>query len=109
MRRAIVATIVSACALTGSVIVRGQRPAAFACAPDNGGLTLPAGFCAAVIADNLGSARTLVVASNGDIFMSFRAGLSAAGQPPTPGYILGLRDTNGDGKIDRQEKFGPES
>src|SRR3954471_13882604 len=41
--------------------------------------------------------------------MSFRAGLSAAGQPPTPGYILGLRDTNGDGKIDMQEKFGPES
>ena len=32
------------------------------CDQDNGGLTLPAGFCAAVFADNLGRARHLTVA-----------------------------------------------
>jgi hypothetical protein len=33
-----------------------------ACADDNGGITLPAGFCATVFADNVGHARHLVVA-----------------------------------------------
>src|SRR5258708_39531597 len=37
------------------------------CAPDNGGLTLPAGFCALVVADNLGQPRHLTVLPNGDI------------------------------------------
>jgi hypothetical protein len=32
------------------------------CADDNGGITLPAGFCATVFADGIGHARHLVVA-----------------------------------------------
>ena len=35
------------------------------CDQDIGGLTLPAGFCAAVFADNLGRARHLTVAPRG--------------------------------------------
>ena len=45
-------------ALAGAVAtwtVHGQKPAAPACDPDNGGLTLPPGFCAQVIADDLGA------------------------------------------------------
>jgi glucose/arabinose dehydrogenase len=38
--------------------------------------------------------------------VSLRNGPAVQGQPPQPGYLLGLRDTNGDGKIDVQEKFG---
>src|SRR5687767_11941874 len=30
----------------------------------------------------------------------------AQGEPPQPGFLLALRDTNGDGKMDVQEKFG---
>src|SRR6266516_4862005 len=56
--------------------------------------------------DHLGAARNLVVAPNGDIFVSLRNGPTVQGQPPQPGFILGLRDTDGDGKIDLQEKFG---
>ncbi|HEY3044056.1 MAG TPA: hypothetical protein VGJ39_08520, partial [Vicinamibacterales bacterium] len=93
-------------AFIASAAIQGQRPNAFTCDTDNGGLTLPAGFCAGVIADNLGTARNLVVAPNGDIFVSVRSGPSVAGQPPQPGFILGLRDTSGDGRIDVQEKFG---
>ena len=88
-----------------SIPLIAQR-AAPACEPGNGGLTLPPGFCALVIADNLGVARNLVVAPNGDIFVSVRSGPATPGQPRSPGYIVGLRDTNGDGKIDMQEKFG---
>ena len=36
-----------------------------ACPTDNGGITLPRGFCATVFADNIGHARHLVVAPNG--------------------------------------------
>src|SRR5438552_12787728 len=89
-----------------SSTMQGQRPRPFTCDTDNGGLTLPAGFCAGVIADNLGTARNLVVAPNGDIFVSVRNGPTVQGQPPQPGFIIGLRDTDGDGRIDVQEKFG---
>ncbi len=34
------------------------------CDQDNGGLTLPPGFCASVFADNIGRARHLTVAPN---------------------------------------------
>jgi hypothetical protein len=37
------------------------------CDPGNGGITLPEGFCAIVAADNLGTARHLTVAANGDV------------------------------------------
>src|SRR3977135_3652473 len=46
------------------------RAAAPACDPDNGGLKLPQGFCAAVVAENVGRARHLLVAPNGDVFVS---------------------------------------
>src|SRR5256712_4197103 len=72
-----------------------------ACDPDNGGITLPAGFCAAVVADNLGPARHLVAAPNGDVFVS----VNNAGRGK-PGGVVALRDTDGDGKFDKREKFG---
>jgi hypothetical protein len=42
---------------TGLVLTLGtDTVTAASCAPDNGGLTLPAGMCATVFADNLGQA-----------------------------------------------------
>ena len=104
VRRLSIAASIVGC-VAGAATMHGQKKG-FACDKDNGGLTLPTGFCAGVIADNLGTARNLVVAPNGDIFVSVRSGPSVQGQPPQPGFILGLRDTDGDGKIDLQEKFG---
>ena len=97
---------VSACVFAGATGVRGQAASTPACDADNGGLTLPAGFCAKVIADDLGAARNLVVAPNGDVYVSIRAGARAPGQPPQPGFLMALRDTNGDGTMDQKEKFG---
>ena len=72
-----------------------------ACDPDNGGLELPQGFCAAVVADNVGPARHLVVAPNGDLFVSTRnAGRGGVGG------VVALHDSDGDGKMDTREKFG---
>src|SRR6266498_373283 len=106
MKNVFIVAPIAGLAFAASSTIQGQRAKPFTCDTDNGGLTLPAGFCAGVIADNLGAARNLVVAPNGDIFVSVRSGPAVQGQPPEPGFIIGLRDTTGDGRIDVQEKFG---
>ena len=65
------------------------------CDPDNGSITLPEGFCAAVVADDLGTARHLAVDADGDIYVKLRGGGIAA-----------LRDTTGDHRADIIEEFG---
>jgi glucose/arabinose dehydrogenase len=68
---------------------RAQGPV---CASDNAGITVPDGFCVVVVADGLGRARHLTVASNGDV-------LVAVPGRDSGGVVL-LRDTDGDGKAD---------
>src|SRR5204863_217680 len=63
-----------------------QAAALPACDPDNGGITLPAGFCAVVVADQVGAPRHLAVAPNGDLFVALQS---------RPGGVLALRDTTG--------------
>lgn len=70
-----------------------------ACDSDNGGLKLPPGFCALVVADNLGTARHLAVAPNGDVYVALQ------GREDHPGGAMALRDTNGDGRFDIKKKF----
>ena len=77
-----------------SVIVTGAET--LTCDPGNGGITLPAGFCAVVAADNLGTARHLTVAPNGDVYVALQA---------KPGGAVALRDANGDGKFEIKEPF----
>lgn len=73
--------------------------AAPVCDSDNGGITLPQGFCALVAADDLGTARHLAVAPNGDVYVA----LQGMGDK---GGVMALRDTNGDGKFEVKEHFG---
>ncbi|MBI4520774.1 MAG: glucose dehydrogenase, partial [Gemmatimonadetes bacterium] len=68
-----------------------------ACDPDNGGLTLPDGFCALVAAEGLGAARHMVTAPNGDLFVADR---NQGGENPVTGGVVALRDTDGDGRFD---------
>ena len=49
-------------------------PSTQACPGDNGGITLPPGFCATVFADNIGHARHLVAAPNGVVYVNTRTG-----------------------------------
>jgi glucose/arabinose dehydrogenase len=72
------------------------------CDPDNGGLVLPEGFCATVVASQLGPVRQLAVAPNGDLY----AALSAKPGDNTGG-VLAFRDKDGDGKPDERASFGP--
>jgi glucose/arabinose dehydrogenase/mono/diheme cytochrome c family protein len=73
---------------------------------DDGGISLPPGFRALVVADNLvvdkkvGNTperlRFLAVAPNGDLYAKGKTGL-----------IWAMRDTNGDGRFDLFKEFGP--
>lgn len=66
---------------------------------DNGGLVLPEGFGALVVADSVGPSRHLAVNDNGDIYVKLRIATGDAGN-------AALRDTNGDGKADIIKRFG---
>lgn len=66
---------------------------------DNGGLFLPEGFQALVVADSTGRARHLAVNDNGDIYVK----LSSTDK--VGGGNIALRDTTGDGKADIIEQF----
>ncbi|HVY73326.1 MAG TPA: c-type cytochrome [Puia sp.] len=70
--------------------------------PDNGGLILPNGFGALIVADSIGRARHLAVNDNGDIYVKLEYNDRLKGK----GGTVGLRDTNGDGKADSIVYFG---
>jgi glucose/arabinose dehydrogenase len=82
---------------------------AASCAGDNDGLTLPTGFCATVFADTIGHARHVVVNSNGDVYVNTWSGRYYSSPAPRGGFVVALRDTNGDGKADVIRRFGPDS
>ena len=77
------------------------------CDPANSGLTLPSGFCAMVFADNLGRARHLTVAPNGDVYVNTWSSSYTELKNAPGGYVVALRDTNSDGKADAIQRFGP--
>lgn len=68
------------------------------CDPNDGSLTLPDGFCAVVVADDLGQVRHITVRDNGDLYAALRE--------MDGGGIVALRDTDGDGKADIERRFG---
>src|SRR5918999_203741 len=67
------------CAAICAFALLQAQPRQPLCDPGNGGITLPSGFCAAVVADNLGTPRHMAI---------------------TP------RDADGDGRFEQQERFG---
>ena len=103
MRRIFVAFATVALVTFAGLILPAQsvKTALPACDPSNGGIKLPSGFCALVVAENLGIGRHLAIAKNGDIFVALRNK-----DANTRGGIVALRDTNGDGRADAQERFG---
>jgi glucose/arabinose dehydrogenase len=74
-----------------------------ACDQGNGGITLPADFCAAIFADEIGVARHAVVGPDGIVYVALESGRrTSAGtsRRREEGGIVILRDTTGDGRAD---------
>jgi len=66
---------------------------------DNSGLTLPSGFSASVVADNLGQARHIAITKEGDMYVKLARSKNGKG-------ILFLQDKNNDGQLEVQTGFG---
>jgi len=69
---------------------------------NNGGILLPGGFDAVVVADSIGNARHITVNSNGDIYVKLAYNNTLHGR----GGTVALRDINQDGKADIVAYFG---
>src|SRR5262249_34501664 len=88
-----------------ALVLTAHAQSKLACDADNGGITLPQGFCALVVADDVGVARHMAVAPNGDLFVATQT-RGPRGGAQTGGGVVALRDTNGDGKFDQREQIG---
>ena len=73
------------------------------CDGDNAGLTLPDGFCATVFADDLGRVRHILVDPHGILFAATGR---ARRDSTTPVGLVALRDSDGDGVSDEQQRLG---
>jgi glucose/arabinose dehydrogenase len=83
---------------------------AAACARDNGGLTLPEGLCATIFADNLGPTRHLAVTDDGTVYVNtWRSPYKKDAKIPAGGFLVALRDGNGDGVAETVLRFGEDS
>ncbi len=88
------AGLLAACGGAGNTAVNGLE-----FDPDNGSITLPSGFGAFVVADDLGRGRHMAVRENGDIYVALR-------ELNNGGGIAALQDTSGDGRADVVRYFG---
>ena len=84
------------CISPGGEDSRAMTDAEIICDENNGGITLPDGFCASVVVDSIGPARHIAIAPNGDIYVKTRS---------EEGGVAALRDTTGDFKADIIERF----
>lgn len=80
----------------GLFVLAAPAAAQQACPPGNAGLTVPAGFCAMIVADSLGRARHFDIAANGDVFIAVLG---------RTGGVFALRDTTGDGVMDVRKRI----
>jgi glucose/arabinose dehydrogenase/cytochrome c5 len=112
-------TVAARLAVAGAILsiatACGEKPPASSiastapqsCDPENGGITLPPGFCATIFADSIGHARHLVVAPNGVVYANTWSGeYYGNDKPPEGGFLVALRDTKGTGHADVITRFG---
>ena len=66
---------------------------------DNAGLTLPSGFSALTVTENLGQARHIAITKEGDMYVKLASPKDGKG-------ILFLKDKNNDGRMEVQNSFG---
>lgn len=109
----LIVLVTSAVALLSGGCTTGRAPGSAAmddrkaCDQGNGGLTLPPGFCASVFADNLGRARHITAAPNGDVYVNTWSSRYTELKNVPGAYIAALRDADRDGRADLVQRFGP--
>src|SRR5258708_14341183 len=89
---------IAALVLGAAAVAFAQGAKTPACDANDGGIKVPAGFCAFIAADDLGAGRHLAAAANGDLYLALQKG-----------GVVALRDTDGNGRFETKEKFGSAS
>lgn len=92
-----------ACGDGGRTTGGADTTGAEAASPDT--VTFAHGFRATVFADHLGTARHIAARANGDLYVNTWR-YNSRRPVPRGGFIVALRDTNGDGRADQVERFG---
>jgi glucose/arabinose dehydrogenase len=106
----LLAVAVLACAGSDRAPESADTTAAAAAAPAEVGLTLPEGFRATVFADSVGLARHIAAAPSGAVYVNtWRSPYDSTRLPPPGGFLVMLRDGDGDGRADVVRRFGPTS
>ena len=73
-------------------------------------LQLPTGFTATVFAESLGSTRHIVAAPNGTIYVNtWRSPYDTTRRVPAGGFLIALRDRDGNGRAEEIRRFGSTS
>jgi glucose/arabinose dehydrogenase len=94
----------------GSERDAGARTDTTAAATAAAGVTLPDGFTGTIFADSLGAVRHAAAAPNGDLYVNtWRSPYDSTRRMPPGGFVVALRDTDGDGSADMMRRFGPTS
>ena len=71
------------------------------------GITLPDGFCATIFADNIGHARQMAFGPDGTLYVNTWSGIYYNnGTVPAGGFVVALKDKDGNGRADVTERFG---
>jgi glucose/arabinose dehydrogenase/mono/diheme cytochrome c family protein len=102
------ASVAIACGIPAVSSVAQSGPSkSQGCPSDESGLTLPAGFCATIFADDLGHTRHMIVAPDGVLYVNSWSGRYFGNGPVHEGgFLIALQDTKRSGKADRIERFG---
>lgn len=95
------------CFVTALFLVGSMASAQPSCPGDDTGLTLPAGFCASVFADNIGHARHMVVSPSSVVYVNTWSGeYYGKDTPHSGGFLIALQDKTDGGKANVIEPFG---
>jgi glucose/arabinose dehydrogenase len=71
-------------------------------------VTVPDGFRISVFAEGIGSARHAAAAPSGVVYVNtWRSPYDTTRATPPGGFVVALRDTDGDGRADDIARFGP--
>ncbi len=87
---------------TADTDTNGEGADPKSCDENNGSITLPAGFCAAIFADGVERARHMVVTPSGDVYVATNDSMDGK----VLGNVVALRDDDDDGHADVMEHFG---
>jgi glucose/arabinose dehydrogenase/mono/diheme cytochrome c family protein len=78
------------------------------CPQNDSGLSLSNGFCATIFADKIGHARQLAVTPDGTVYVNTWSGIYYNNDKPHEGgFLVALKDTEGTGHADVNQRFGP--